>query len=70
MARALILLLMLSLPLNGQQAAGTGSYSREKEDALGAALARDVRRQAHPLASATVQQYVADLGRLLATQRR
>lgn len=43
-------------------------YSSEKEAALGAALAKEVGRHATPIESSAVRDYVASLGRQLASQ--
>ncbi len=43
-------------------------YSREKEAALGAALAKDIRQYTTPIDSSAVRDYVASLGRQLASQ--
>jgi len=43
-------------------------YSREREAALGAALAKEIRRHTTPIESTAVRDYVTSLGRQLASQ--
>lgn len=62
MFRVSMLLLASVSGLQAQAPAGPVPYSREKESALGAALARDLARRTHPLASDSVRQYIAALG--------
>ena len=47
---------------------GVNFCSKEKEAALGAAMAQDVRRSTMMIENATVQDYVKRLGRQLTTQ--
>ncbi|MBI1899348.1 MAG: M48 family metalloprotease [Acidobacteria bacterium] len=47
---------------------GVNFYSREKEAALGAQLARETRERAKVIGNAVVQAYIEDIGRGLATQ--
>ncbi len=47
---------------------GVNFYSREKEAALGAQLAREVRQRTTPLDSVEVRGFVEQIGRKLAAQ--
>jgi predicted Zn-dependent protease len=51
-----------------QPSQGVNLYSKEKEAALGAVLAEDLRKETKPLASDTVRAYVERLGARLAAQ--
>jgi predicted Zn-dependent protease len=50
------------------QGRGVNFYSKEKEAALGAALAKEVRRETKEIANAAVREYVERLGRQLVAQ--
>ncbi len=62
--RWIVALLSMTLIAAAQQA-GPISSEREKDAALGAALAKEIRQHTEPFESPSVQKYVADLGGVL-----
>jgi predicted Zn-dependent protease len=67
----LLALLFLSVCVRSQdrqQSRQVDFYSSEKESALGAALAAQMRHQTTPLGLANVDRYVRDIGGRLAVQ--
>lgn len=64
-ARGVVTVVAFGLVVQAQQRPEPNLYIAEKEAALGAALAKDVQRQSHPLPSPAVQQYVAAVGESL-----
>src|SRR5260370_16276315 len=66
---SLLLLFALTLSAQERQAGqGVSFYSVEKEAAIGASLARDVRRNTTAIESPAVRDYVQRIGGLLSAQ--
>src|SRR5712691_13353766 len=64
-----VLLATLAVSAQERQAGqGVNFYSREKEAALGAQLAQEVRHRTTPLDSVVVRNFIEQIGRKLAAQ--
>ena len=69
--RAALLITLAALAVNAQDAQparGVNFYSVQKEAALGASLAAEIRRQTTPIDSAVVRDFVTKIGLRLSTQ--
>jgi predicted Zn-dependent protease len=68
MALRLCAVFLLALAIRGQVRVVGRDFSREKEAALGAGIAADIRETKTPIESAIVQQYIERIGRRLSAQ--